>query len=238
MSNPPSASGAKIDNPSDYFRYWPQGRPALAKLTDKLILAIPPQYQKFWIQQDHVIRAPARPDQIPLAPVVGFSFFLPDFSGYTPNNYENEFDPDRVDIVSLELADPRQAEPGAPGFYPPNMLKRLFNAGMKKEHQEMYGLKCYPGLANFQNKLSCYGRADDSIGEDILLDVYVPPFDRYTTFPNMQAMYFTRRYGGLQVIWRTHAKNLARWHDIDAQIWKFIDSWNIAESAKPHTKNK
>jgi hypothetical protein len=234
--DPSSVSEARTDKSSDYSRYWPQGRPALAKLTDKLILAIPPQYQKFWIQQDYVIRAPAKPDHIPLAPVVGFSFFLPDFSGYTPNNYENDFDEDRVDVVSLEPADPKQAEPGAPGFYPPNTIKRLIAVGTKGEPQDLYGLKCYRSIGDFQNKLWCYGRADDRISEDILLYVYVPPFDRYTAFPIMQATYFTKRHGGLQITWNTHSNNFSRWHDIDAQIWKFIDAWNIAGPAGSKTK--
>jgi len=233
MPNPPTTLKSTADNSSDYVKYWPHGRPAITKLSDNLILEIPPQFQKFWFEQDDVVKAPAAIDQIPLAPVVGFAFFLPDFSGFTPSNYKNDFDPARVDVVSLELADPRQAEPDAPGFFPPNMLKRMFNAGMKNDYQEMYGLRCYHPIGQFQNKLTCYGRADEVIGEDIILDVYVPPFDRLTTFPNIQAVYFTKRYGGLQVIWRTHASNLPRWHDIDAQIWKFIESWNIAASANP-----
>ena len=236
MPNPPVPPGIKVDKSSDYFRYWPQGRPALAKLNDNLTLAIPPQYQQFWRQPREMVRAPARPDQIPLAPAVGFSFFLPDFSGYTPNNYKITFDPDRVDIDSLESSDPRQAELDAPGAYPPNMLKRVLEAGVKGEPQEMYGLTCYRSNGDFQNILTCYAPTDESIGEYIMLRVDVPPFDSYTRFPLVHAMYFTKRYGGLQIIWNTHSKNFPRWRDIDAQIWKFIDSWNIAGSAKPDTK--
>ena len=240
IPNPPLPPGMKADKASDYFQYWPQGRPALFKLKDNLILAIPPQYQKFWRQKDDVVRAPAALNQVPLATVVGFSFFMPDFSGYTPLNYMTEFDPERVDIVSLEPSDPRQAEPEAPGTYPPNMLKRLLSAGVKGEYQEMYGLRCYQPAGQFQNKLTCYGQSDSKINEDIMLEVHVPPFDRYTTFPNMQARYFSRRYGGLELVWRTHAKNFSRWHGkspyIDAQVWKFIDSWNIAGSTQPDIK--
>jgi hypothetical protein len=35
----------------------------------------------------------------------------------------------------------------------------------------------------------------------------------------------------VRIAWRTHVRNLPRWHDIDAQIWKFIDTWNVAPPA-------
>jgi hypothetical protein len=48
------------------------------------------------------------------------------------------------------------------------------------------------------------------------------------TFPTIKANYFSRLHGGVRIAWRTPVKNLARWQDIDAQIWKFIDAWNVA----------
>jgi len=48
------------------------------------------------------------------------------------------------------------------------------------------------------------------------------------TFPLIKANYFSRRYGGVRIAWRTHVRNLPRWHDIDQQIWKFVDAWNVA----------
>jgi hypothetical protein len=158
---------------------------------------------------------------------------LPDFSGYKPDNYEIEFDPERVDVASLEVSDPGQVEPGAPGAYPPNMLARLLQAGVKGKSQERYGLTCYHAVGQ-SDVLTCYGRSDERLKEDIMLEVYVPPYEEGVLYPTMQAMYFTKRYGGLQIVWRTHAKNFARWHDIDAQIWKFVDLWNIAASARQH----
>jgi hypothetical protein len=47
----------------------------------------------------------------------------------------------------------------------------------------------------------------------------------------MKANYFSRRYGGVRIAWRAQARNLPHWHDIDAQIWKFIDAWNVASAA-------
>jgi hypothetical protein len=52
----------------------------------------------------------------------------------------------------------------------------------------------------------------------------------------MQARYFSKRYGGVRIAWRTHVRNLPRWHEIDAQIWKFIDAWSVAPAQTPESQ--
>ena len=92
-------------------REWPQGRTEPLKVTDQLILSIPQQYERSAI--DH--RRPARA----LLSVqsdraeVQFDFFLPDFSGYTLQNYKNESDESKVEVVYLHAGDPHEAEPDA-----------------------------------------------------------------------------------------------------------------------------
>jgi hypothetical protein len=44
----------------------------------------------------------------------------------------------------------------------------------------------------------------------------------------MHARYISKRFGGVEIAWRTHGGNFPRWHEIDAQIWKFIEAWNVA----------
>lgn len=219
---------------SYYSRYWPEGHPALFKLKDNLILAVPPQYQKFWLQNDQVGRAPTPLNQLALVNGVAFDFFLPRFSGYTPDNYLVKFNADKVEVVEIEAADPRQTEPDAPGSYPPNMLKRALDAFLRADdYSDKYGLRCYRNHTaenvDFLGKITCYGQRDEVSKEDIMLDV-VTGTGHGLRFPQMQAEYFTRRYGGLRIVWRTNAKNLPRWHDIDAQIWKFVDAWKVSDS--------
>ena len=235
MPHQTESSNARVDKSSDYYKYWPDGQPALFKLKDNLILAIPPQYQKFWYQKDKVVRAPAQKNQIPQVTLIGFQFFMPNFSGYTPQNYKNDFDENMVDVVSIESADPSQAAPGAPGEYPPNMLKRALASFLNpNDYQDMYGLRCYqgngPNGSLSRTQITCYGRRDDVNNEDIMLDAMTPPYRPGIRFPIMQASYFSNRCGGMHLVWRTHTKNLPRWHEIDTQIWKFIDAWNIADS--------
>ncbi len=222
---------SSVDASADYQRHWPGDHPFIYKLNKRLILAIPPQYQKFWLRDNPVIGDPKRLGELPETKIVGFSFFLPDLSGYTPNNFQQEFDARRVDVVSIEPSDPRQADPDAPGAWPPNMIKRVLKAGIVGEPFDRYGLKCYHTVGALNFMVTCYGASDALHQEHILLQVDLPPYIDYVKFPIMQALYFTKRYGGLQVIWRTSVDNFSQWREINAQLWKFIETWNIANQA-------
>ena len=217
---------APVDQPAQLPRVWPQGRSAPLKITDTLILSIPLEYERSAL--DH--REPARA----LISVQSdraeaqFDFFLPQFSGYTLQNYRNKSDESKVEVVYLHAGDPHEAEPDAAGEYPPNMLKRALKDFLSPEdYKDMYGLRCYQARVPSE-RLTCYGRRDEGGREDILLYTKVAPYAAGETFPLMQARYFSKRYGGVRIAWRTHVRNLPRWHEIDAQIWKFIDAWNVA----------
>jgi hypothetical protein len=206
---------------------WPQGHTKPFKITDSLTVEVPLQYWRFAIN-------PVTPPRVPVLPhsdhvEVQFDFFLPDFSGYTLQNYRNDSDENKVEVVYLHAGDMHEADPDAPGEYPPNMLKRALKELVDpKDYQDLYGLRCYKGRV-LTDRLTCYGRRDEKTREDILLYVPIPPYPPEVTFPMIQARYFSKRYGGVRVAWRTHVRNLPRWHDIDVQVWKFIDEWKVAE---------
>jgi hypothetical protein len=216
--------------------HWPEGRSAPLKITDSLVLAIPLQYQRSAI--DH-LPGPRSP-----FPGVGgrteahFDFFLPDFSGYTLQNYRKDFDQSKVEVVYLHAGDSHEADPGAPGEYPPNMLKRAFEDQLDPhDYKDMYGLRCYRGHV-LAGRLTCYGRRAATAHEDILLYVPVPVSSQPPADgpPMIKANYFSRRYGGVRIAWRTPAQNLPQWREIDAQIWTFIAAWNEAQ-ASPVSRN-
>ncbi len=203
---------------------WPKGVTAPLKINDQLTLEIPLQYERTAIEGDRQPRSPF--PGVSGRTEARFDFFLPDFSGYTLQNYRNDLDQNKVEVIYLHAGDPHEADPGAAGEYPPNMLKRALQDLLDPhDYRDMYGLRCYKGRV-LTDRLTCYGRRDAAAREDILLYVPVPPSQ--SPFPTMKANYFSRRYGGVRIAWRTHVKNLPRWQEIDAQIWKLIDSWNVA----------
>jgi len=209
---------------------WPNGVTPPLKITDELILQIPLQYERGAINPD---RRPMRAfiSQQSDKNEAGFDFFLPDFSGYTLQNYRSDTDPDKVEVVYLHAADPHEGEPGASGLYPPNMLKRALAETLNRQgYKDQYGLRCYHSREP-SSRLTCYGRRA-AAGEDIMLTTVEPPYAP-DQFPQVQARYFSKQYGGVRIFWRTHVRNLPRWQEIDAQIWKFIGSWQAAMIVGP-----
>jgi len=207
---------------------WPKGLTPPLKITDQLTLRIPLEYERDAIDPGHA-GSTAFISQRSDRSEARFDFFLPGFGGYTPQNYRNEDDPAKVEVVYLHAGDAHEADANAPGEYPPNMLQRAL-AGVldPNDHIDEYGLRCWRSRAP-SPRLTCYGRRD-AAGEDILLTTLQPPYPA-DSFPQMQARYFSRRYGGVRIEWRTHVGNLPRWREIDAQVWKLIDAWKLAAAA-------
>ncbi len=226
--------GGSAAPPPPPLRAWPEGRAPPMKITDDLTLAVPLAFERTAVEREP---APAGAGSAGAgAPgsahgEVRFDFFLPGFSGYTLDNYRNDADPNKVEVVYVHAGDPHEADPDAPGEYPPNMLKRALKELLDAQHpRDQYGLRCYPGRV-FVNRITCFGRRDTEPGEDIMLTALVAPYPADAGFPMFQARYFSRRYGGVRLEWRAHMSQLAHWRAIDAQIWKFIDAWKVAPAA-------
>ena len=207
---------------------WPQGRAAPVRITDDLTLSIPLAYLRSALSGEAA--APGAPGSPPHGEV-RFDFFLPGFTGYTLENYRRESDENKVEVVYLHAGNPHEAEPDAPGEYPPNMLKRLLTDAFDSRHySDRYGLRCYQARS-MPGRIACYGRRDAQHGEDILLTALTPPYPADAGFPLFQARYFSKLHGGVRLEWRAHMSQLPRWHEIDAQIWKFIGEWQAAPAA-------
>jgi hypothetical protein len=220
---------APAERPPVQLHEWPRGRAAPVKINDELSLAIPLQYVRSAVDTVTGAGGPVTA----AAPSAGerreahFDFFLPGFSGYTLQNYRNRSDDNKVEVLYVHAGNPHEADPDAPGEYPPNMLQRSLKQGLldPKPFQDRYGLRCYRSQ-RFTDRITCYGQRDPVGGEDIMLTLGV-------SVPEVQARYFSKRYGGVRIAWRTDAKNLPRWREIDAQIRKFIEDWNVAQGERP-----
>jgi hypothetical protein len=234
---PPLKPGQVLDPASMYAKRWP-GKPSLVKLSDSLVLSIPPQFHQFWTQRDALTgldlstRPPFPMEKLSLSKSAGFTMHMPDFSGYTPDNYLKDFDENRVEIVYISPAPMSYVEPGAPGSYPPNVFPRASTGPYRsfdpEKYEEKYGLRCYEQMDRDDDQQWCYGKRDSDLDEYLLLTAMVPPYRPHHVFPMMTTEYFSPKYGGVEISWRTHMKNWPRWREIDAQIWKYIDAWNVA----------
>jgi hypothetical protein len=220
-------AGTNVDTSSEYVRNWP-GEAALFKLREGLTLAIPPIYQEFWLQGDRVIRRPAAVSRAPTVPLIGFDFFMPDFGGYTPGNYRQPFHEDRVRVNYLSTVEPR-TDGEAPLYSDiDGAISRLAGVFLLPDQfTDEHGLRCFASPAPSNQRRICVGERLQ--GERMLLDIKVLPYDLATTYPMVHARYYTKLYGGMEVDWSAHMKWFARWFEIEQQIWRFVDAWNVAK---------
>jgi len=228
----PTAGGSAPPPPPPPLRAWPGGRAPPMKITDELTVAVPLAFERLGLEPEAA--GAGTPGAGPPGSAHGevqFDFFLPDSSGYTPDNYRNQADPNKVEVVYVHAGDSHEADPDAPGEYPPNMLKRALQELLDARHaRAQYGLRCYPGRV-FVNRITCFGPRGTQSGEQIMLTALAPPYPADVSFPMFQARYFSRRYGGVRIEWRAHMSQLAHWREIDARIWKLIDAWKVAPAA-------
>jgi hypothetical protein len=220
-------AGPNVDLNSEYARNWP-GESAMFKLRDGLTLVIPPMYQEFWLQGDRVVRRPLSVEHAPTVPLIGFDFFMPDFRGYTTSNYRQPFHEDRVRVEYVSTVAPPVA--GQPPLYSDvdGAISRLAGVFLvANQFTDEHGLRCFDSPAPANPHRTCVG--ERLPGERMLLTTVVPPYELETTNPRMRTRYYTKLYGGLEVEWSAHMKWLPRWLEIEQQIWKFVDAWNVAK---------
>jgi hypothetical protein len=214
---------------------WPSGAsvPPI-KITDKLSLAIPVKYLRYeWL---NCRKSPSEIERerasLPMNAGAGFDFFLPDFSGYTMERFRAPFSIDEVHVAYVVSAREIEVDPNHPAHYPSNQLKNMFHLlADPTKYRDMYGLRCYEGRV-LKNTIYCYSNRAGSDHQGILFTVQVPPYGPAIANPLMRTNYFSKRYGGIEVAWWTNVKNMPRWRDIDAQIWKFLAVWNVTRPKK------
>jgi len=233
---PPLKPGQVLDPESLYAKRWP-GRSALFRLNEELGFAVLPGHQPFWYDGAiDIVYPPAKWAQIPVVDSLTFRFFMPDFRGYTPDNYLREFDEDIVKI-SMTWVGLGQERPGEPGGYPPNQWARVLN-GRDIAPMEQHLLTCIPSSDADSPKPGedyfCVGPPGDGRFPQVSMSVPTPPFPEWMVYPLMKAHYFTPYHGGVEVFWTAHVKHAANWRIIDQQVWKFFEQWKIERPKDGH----
>lgn len=101
-------------------------------------------------------------------------------------------------------------------------LLTLNGLANKRLKYEAFGLECYP--SDESNNSICLG---------ITRHPHYPQVYLYTSknvhSENMTiyATSYTSLYGGLRVEWQATVKDLKNWKEIDAAIWRLLDTWNV-----------
>lgn len=96
-----------------------------------------------------------------------------------------------------------------------------------KTFSDTYGLECYSGNDNLG--LKCFGRSSN----DHVFGYLFTPMDENT----MWVRSWEPIYGGIQVEWRIHLKSLKHWKEVDAAIWRLLESWNVSSDTSQVKKS-
>jgi hypothetical protein len=235
-TQPPSAATNPVGN-GPCKPGWPDRNYVPIKITDSLVLSIPLKYLRYeWLAcRESASTIEKNRDMLARRTGItgaGFDFFLPDFGGYTIERFRKPFSVDEVQVAYVESAKEIEVDPNHPAHYPSNQLKNMLRVlADPDKYQDIYGLRCYDARI-LKTTIYCYSPHAGKDHKGILFFVTVPPYGPGVVNPQMWTDYFSKRYGGIEIYWRTNVKNLPHWRAIDAQIWKFLAAWNVA-----HTKS-
>jgi hypothetical protein len=135
-------------------------------------------------------------------------------------------DPNQVKVKLVNI-DPKLVEQTGSPFrdtrkWLENRLKSKNLAANTKISE--YGLECYRYTLTLDSPNKprlCFGNSEHPLVSGF--QIYVSE-----SSTNIKASSDEWIYGGMQVRWYTHKQNLPRVREIDAAIWRFLDSWNVA----------
>jgi hypothetical protein len=166
----------------------------------------------------------------------GFFLFLPDYNGYTKNNWKDKFDHHLVTVLEISTVDKERivsftdghTERVNPAQY--GEPKARFQNGRslleEKPSLSIYGLQGYrPKHGNLP--VTFVGTRSN--GEFLFFDCHLAPGDAPTpglVYPFCDVRYYSEKED-LFIAYRYSNDYLAQWRDIDDAIWRKVHSWQV-----------
>ncbi|WP_201577702.1 hypothetical protein [Psychrobacter immobilis] len=87
----------------------------------------------------------------------------------------------------------------------------------ESEMSDQYNLQCD---IRDDVGLGCFGNSTNSQVSGIVFSFW--------NNEKVKAISYEPIYGGIKVEWYFHRSNLEHWQEIDAAIWRLLDTWNIS----------
>jgi hypothetical protein len=232
----PLRPGEVADPSSRFVKLWP-GRMGYFKFSDGLIFAIPPQYQPFWLrswplQRDQVARDLKNVVNTKPTGTLAFQFFLPNFSGYSLDNYLIDFHPARLNVIIYSAKNYSQR------YFAENIKRNLADAGLLKLNSQItrYDATCYRDMRDSRDHREyCFGRGEHG---DVVMSVIFPPYRVGVVNPLISARYSSMKFGGIDVRWIGRMEHFHLWQSIERKIWELLDEWRIDLPGSNSKKNE
>ena len=180
----------------------------VAKVSDKLILALPKNAAPTYLGPDPASTRCTRPQDLPENAYVGF-FVVLSPTGYdaaTPIQQSREEDRVRVRVWTE-----KHATFVHPAAFLNQLLDEQSSQGPLKE-KEVLGLNCYGNYCNY-----CFGNSSPGDTPDIYVSLRPGGWS---------ADMLSTDYPGVGIHWQTSDKNLPRWKDIAGLVATRLREWN------------
>lgn len=165
----------------------------------------------------------------------GFFLFLPDFGGYTKDNWRDPFDRRLIRVVSVEPVEKDaigvftdgSRRPLSPDRFDPRKRFELLRSGLDDELSfKMYGLEGYRRKNRTPGVIWTGTRSD---GEFLYFQSSLAPGEPLMpgiTNPLCQAQYYSDKED-LLIAYRYSMVHLAMWREIDDAIWSKVNGWRL-----------
>ena len=165
----------------------------------------------------------------------GFFLFLPDYGGYTKENWRDKFDRRLIEVLQVSAVDKNAMVPMTDGtrhrirpagYGEPRARFNNRRPSLEDEPTyKLYGLEGYrPKNARSDSSITWVGKRSN--GEFFFFDSTLPPDmsplpGRYAT---CQARYYSEQED-LRIVYRYFQEHIAKWREIDDAIWGKMHDW-------------
>lgn len=86
---------------------------------------------------------------------------------------------------------------------------------------DKYGMQCH----KLEYRYQCFGESNNPKISGLVVDIW-------DSKPKMSVSYSELIYGGIELSWYVHKDNLHQWKEIDANIWRLLETWNVSPVTK------
>ena len=161
---------------------------------------------------------------------MSFVLFLPEYGGYTKQNWIDQFDKNKIQVLTYEPID-REAENKSSSNRRESQTRftslQVLLEPAPTYHE--YGLEGYRRV-NYKSRKNVYWTGTRTNGEFIFFRSTKPPNpvpDPYRPYPLCEVQYYSRKASAF-VAYLYSQNFIAQWREIDAAIWTKIESWGNA----------
>ena len=167
----------------------------------------------------------------------GFFLFLPDYGGYTKENWRGGwFHPLLIQVISVKVVDKNVMIPLTDGtrqrIRPENYGEPRARFSNRRRSLEdspsfrLFGLEGYRSKGKGTPGVTWVGTRSN--GEFFFFESTLAPGEerRRGTYPSCQASYYSEQED-LRIAYRYRQEHLAKWREIDDAIWTKLRAWRV-----------